>query len=122
MIKTDQGYSIDGITIAPGVVETVISLAAAEVKGVASVGSADAFSAIISAFNAGNSIPTNGISIDIDEQENVSVSITIQARYGYRLVEIADGVRTAIADALKAQIGVDVKSVDVNIEGLTFEE
>ena len=122
MIKTDQGYSIDGITIAPGVVETVISLAAAEVKGVASVGSADAFSAIISAFNAGNSIPTNGISIDIDEQENVSVSITIQARYGYRLVEIADGVRTAIADALKAQIGVDVKSVDVNIEGLTCEK
>ncbi len=122
MIKTDQGYSIDGITIAPGVVETVISLAAAEVEGVASVGSADAFSAIIAAFNAGKSIPTNGIEVDIDEQENVHISIDIRARYGFRLVDIADGVRTAIADALKGQIGVDVASVDVHIEALTFEE
>ena len=38
MKEIDQGYVIDGITIAPGVVETIISLAAAEVPGVAGVG------------------------------------------------------------------------------------
>ena len=122
MRETDQGYEINGSTIAPGVIETIISLAAAEVPGVAGVGTAGAISAIISAFNAGNAIPTGGVSVAIDESENVTVSISVQAFYGYRLVDIADGVRGAIADALSGQIGVDVAAVDVHVDALSFEE
>ena len=107
MKEIDQGYAIDGITIAPGVVETIISLAAAEVPGVAGVGTAGAISTIKSAFNAGNAIP---------------VTISIQAYYGYRLVEIAENVRKAVADALAAQVGVTVTSVDVHVDALSFEE
>ena len=122
MKQTDQGYVIDGITIAPGVVETIISLAAAEVPGVAGVGSADTISAIFAAFNAGNAVPTNGIKIHIDEAENVAVDIEIRASYGHRLVDIADGVRSAISDALIGQIGAEVSQVNVHIESLSFEE
>lgn len=121
MREIDQGYVIDGITIAPGVVETIISLAAAEVPGVAGVGTAGAISTIRSAFNAGNAIPTNGIRIEPLGDKQVAVTISIQAYYGYRLVEIAENVRKAIVDALAAQIGVTVTSVDVHVDALSFE-
>lgn len=121
MKEIDQGYVIDGITIAPGVVETIISLAAAEVPGVAGVGTAGAISTIRSAFNAGNAIPTNGIRIEPLGDKQVAVTISIQAYYGYRLVEIAENVRKAIVDALAAQIGVTVTSADVHVDALSFE-
>ena len=121
MKEIDQGYVIDGITIAPGVVETIISLAAAEVPGVAGVGTAGAISTIRSAFTAGNAIPTNGIRIEPLGDKQVAVTISIQAYYGYRLVEIAENVRKAIVDALAAQIGVTVTSVDVHVDALSFE-
>lgn len=118
----EKEFVVDGTTIAPGVVETIISLAAAEVPGVAGVGNAGAMSAIAAAFNAGKAIPTAGIELEIDEDKQVTVKITIQAYYGYRLVEVADNTRTAIADALKGQLGVDVVSVDIYVDALAFEE
>lgn len=121
MKETDQGYALDGITIAPGVVETIIALAVAEVPGVASVGSADAISAIRAAFNAGNAVPTHGVQIEETGDKELSVSISIHAYYGYRLVEIAENVRKAVAEALLAQLGVTASSVDVHVDALSFE-
>ena len=118
MKEIDHGYAIDGITIAPGVVETIISLATAEVPGVAAGGVGGAISTIKSAFVAGNAVPTNGVQGD----KKVAVTVSIQAYYGYRLVEIAENVRKAVADALAAQIGVTVTSVDVHVDALSFEE
>lgn len=122
MRQTDQGYVTDGITIAPGVIETIISLAAAEVPGVAGVGAADTISSIFAAFNAGKAVPTNGIEIKIDENENVTVDIDIRASYGHRMVDIADGIRNAVSDALLGQIGVEVSQVNVHVDSLSFEE
>lgn len=122
MKEIDQGYVIDGITIAPGVVETIISLAAAEVPGVAGVGTAGAMSTIISAFNAGKAIPMGGVSIEAQGDKKVSVDISIQAFYGYRLVEIAENVRKAVSDALAAQIGVTATAVNVHVDALMFED
>ena len=101
----DQGIELDGVSIAPGVVETIISLAAAEVPGV-----------------SGKAIPTTGIKLAKGEDGKLSVEITIQAYYGYRLTEVAENVRLAIADAIKGQTGADVASVDVYVDGLSFEE
>lgn len=121
MKELDQGYALDGIVIAPGVVETIIALAVAEVPGVAGVGSADAISAIKAAFNAGNAVPTNGVQIESTGDKDVAVTISIQAYYGYRLVEIAEKVRKTVSDALLAQLGVNVTAVDVHVEALRFE-
>lgn len=122
MKEVEQGYMIDGINIAPGVVETIISLAAAEVPGVAGVGAAGAISSIMSAFNAGKAIPTGGVRIESEGERQVAVSISIQAFYGYKLAEVAQNVRKAIVEALAAQIGVDATRVDVHVDALVFEE
>lgn len=117
-----QGFCVNGITIAPGVVETIVSLAAAEVPGVSGVGTAGPISAIAAALNAGRSVPTGGIDLSVDEDSKVSVNITIQAFYGYRLADVAEQVRTAVADALKGQIGAETVSVDVYVDALASEE
>ena len=115
-------FVVGNTTIAPGVVETIVSLAAAEVAGVAGVGNAGPISAISAAFSAGKAIPTGGIKLALNEEGNVEVDISLQAYYGYRLVEVAENVRSAIADALKGQIGVDTAFVDVRVDALAFEE
>ena len=86
------------------------------------MGTAGAISAIAAAFNAGKAIPTTGIKLAKGEDGKLSVEITIQAYYGYRLTEVAENVRLAIADAIKGQTGADVASVDVYVDGLSFEE
>lgn len=120
--EAEQGIKLEGIEIAPGVAETIISLAAAEVEGVAGVGAAGAISTILASFNAGKAIPTAGIKLSVDDANKIAVEITIQAYYGHRLVEVADNVRAAVADALKGQIGAEVASVDIYVDGLAFEE
>lgn len=114
-------FTIANTTIAPGVVETIVSLAAAEVEGVAGVGIAGPMSAITAAFSAGKAIPTAGIDLTMGDDGKVSAQITVQAYYGYRLVDVADGVRTAISDALRGQLGVETASVDVHVDALAFE-
>ena len=120
--EAEQGIKLEGIEIAPGVAETIISLAAAEVEGVAGVGAAGTISTILASFNAGKAIPTAGIKLSVDDANKIAVEITIQAYYGHRLVEVADNVRAAVADALKGQIGAEVASVDIYVDGLAFEE
>lgn len=117
-----KGLTIDGVEIAPGVVETIISLAAGEVDGVAGVGTAGTISSIVSAFNAGRAIPTTGIEVTVGDDNRISVAITIQAYYGHRIVDVAERVRNAVADALKGQTGAEVAAVDVYVDGLAFEE
>lgn len=120
--NTPQGFCVNGITIAPGVVETIVSLAAAEVPGVAGVGTAGPISSIAAALNAGRSVPTAGIKLAVAEDNSVSVNLTIQAYYGYRLADVAAQVREAVADALKGQVGAETSSVDVYVDALAFEE
>lgn len=120
--NTPQGFCVNGITIAPGVVETIVSLAAAEVPGVAGVGTAGPISSIAAALNAGRSVPTAGIKLAVAEDNSVSVNLTIQAYYGYRLADVAAQVREAVADALKGQVGAQTSSVDVYVDALAFEE
>ena len=102
-----QGFCVNGITIAPGV---------------AGVGTAGPISSIAAALNAGRSVPTAGIKLAVAEDNSVSVNLTIQAYYGYRLADVAAQVREAVADALKGQVGAQTSSVDVYVDALAFEE
>ena len=106
---TDQ-MNVEGLSIAPGVMETIISVAASEVDGVASLGSF-ATSGIRSML--ANKPSTSGI--------ETSVAVHVEVYYGYVLPELAAQLRSAIAEALATQAGVEVSSVDVYIDGLQFK-
>lgn len=109
--------NVDGMALAPGVVETIVSIAVGEVEGVASVGSS-ATGGLRSVFAAKPS--TQGIDITVDDEDKLHVAIRVDVYYGYALPDIADKLRQAVADAVSSQVGAQVGSVDVYIDGIQF--
>lgn len=111
--------NVDGMALAPGVVETIISIAAKEVKGVASVGPSGV-GGLRSVF--GSKPSTQGIEVDVDDNDKLNVSIRVDVYYGYVLPEVAQALRASISDAVASQIGIPVGGVDVYIDGIQFAE
>ena len=109
--------TVDGMALAPGVVETIVSIATGDVEGVAVVGSS-ATSGLRSMLGAKPS--TQGIEVSVDDEDNLHVSVRIEVYYGYVLPDLAAKVREAIADAVASQVGVQVGSIDVYIDGIQF--
>ena len=100
----------ESMAIAPGVVETIVTLAVRDVAGVASVGAAP--SGIRSLLSFKQSV--QGVSV------NVSVSLRVQS--GRSLNEIADNVRKSVADAVLSQVGLTVSRVDIRVDGIVFQD
>ena len=109
--------SIDGMNIAPGVVETLVSLAARDVEGVAGIGDI-ATSGIRSLI--GGKPSTQGVEVDVDEENKLHVSIRMHVKSGLVLPDVAQAVRQAVADAINTQVGAEVGAVDIYIDGIQF--
>ena len=113
---TDQS-ALQNMTLAPGVVDTIISITANEMEGVASVGSHMA-SGIRQIWASRPS--TSGIETETDENGKLVVTLHIEVYYGYVLPELAEKLRQAISDALLVQVGIEVARVDVYVDGIQF--
>lgn len=112
--------NVEGMALAPGVAETIVSIAASEVDGVACVGSSSAANrGIRQVF--GQKPSTQGIEVTTDDEGKLAVTIRIEVYYGYVLPDLAAAVRRAIADAVTSQIGAPIASVDVYIDGIQFD-
>lgn len=112
--------NLDGMAIASGVVETIVSIAVREVEGVAAVG-ASAAKGNLRSMLAGKT-PARGIELSVNDESKLEVAVHIDAYFGQVLPEVADRVRNAVADAVASQVGAEVASVDVYIDGLQFAE
>lgn len=110
--------NMDGMAIAPGVLETIVSLAAQSVEGVVSVG--DPTTSGIRSIIGGGKPSTQGIEIENDEDGKLHVSLRLHVKSGQVLPELAANVRKAIDDAINSQVGISVGSVDVYIDGIQF--
>jgi uncharacterized alkaline shock family protein YloU len=54
----------------------------------------------------------------IKDDEEVTVEVSVEVEYGKDMTEIASGVQTGVAKALKDMAGIDVAAVNVNIAGV----
>ena len=109
---------LDGIGLAPGVLDTIVTLAAQSVEGVAAVG-APGIAGLVQKGVA------KGAARAVDvcaEDGSVSVTVHIQVLYGQQLKPVAVGVQKAVAEAITSQVGIDVSAVDVFVDGLVFEK
>ena len=70
---------VDGLGLAPGVMETIVAIAAKEVEGVASVGSST-FTGLRSRFAAKPA--GQGIDVSMNEEQGVDVAVHIDVFYG----------------------------------------
>lgn len=108
----------NGMSVAPGVVDTIIAIAAEEVDGVVSIGQT-ASSSLRSriAGKAGRA----GIETVIEPDGKLGITLHMEVMHGYVLPELAAKVRQSVSDALLVQVGVETAYVDIYVDGITFE-
>jgi uncharacterized alkaline shock family protein YloU len=106
----------EGLDVAPGVLETIVALAAAEVEGVACV-EGSGLAGLMQ--KAGR---TKTVEVALAEDETFAVTVHLSALYGRPLRSVAADVQRAVADALLSQTGHQASSVDVFIDGIVFPE
>lgn len=109
---------LEGLGVAPGVLDTIVLVAAEGVDGVAAVGAAG----LAGLVQKGRKGTARAIDVVTDEETNLTVTIHVQVNYGYKLQEVAKNIQSAVTDALSSQVGVTVASVDVYVDGLVFAE
>ena len=117
-VKLDENAN-GTVSFATDVVATIAGLAANEVEGVASMTSAS--SGIADILNRKSSRNfTKGVRIDIDGNK-VAVDVTIIVEYGSPVPDVAKSLQENIKKAIETMSGLDVKSVDVHVQGVSFE-
>ena len=110
----------EGLTIAPGVVETIVSLAVGQIEGVAQVRASGLPNSFMSALNRKQQ--AHGIIIMADDDKQITVAVHVYIYYGFRLQEVAEKIRRTVFDTLAGQVGIEVARVDVYIDSIQFPE
>lgn len=107
------------VSFATEVVATIAGLAATEVDGVASMSSpSSGFADMFTRKNTRNF--TKGVRIDLDGNK-VTVDITIVVDYGSPVPDVARNIQENVKKAIETMSGLDVRSVDVHVSGISFE-
>ena len=113
-------YTDGSVTFATDVVATIAGLAATEVEGVASM-SSQSTNSLADMFSKKNSRNlTKGVRIDLDSSM-VTVDITIVVEYGSPVPDVAHNIQENVKKAIETMTGLDVRSVDVHVSGISFE-
>ena len=117
-VKLDENPN-GTVSFATEVVATIAGLAATEVEGVASMTSqSNGFADMFSRKNTRNF--TKGVRIDLDGNK-VTVDITIVVEYGSPVPDVARSIQENVKKAIETMSGLDVRSVDVHVSGISFE-
>jgi uncharacterized alkaline shock family protein YloU len=106
--------SLGKTVIADSVVAKVAGIAASTVPGVHALGggAARALGAIRGAIGGDNH--AQGISVEVGELQ-VAADVQIVAEYPTPLQVVADGVRSAVIEAIETLVGLEVTEVNVTI-------
>jgi len=110
---------IDGLGIAPGVLDTIVTFAVESVDGVAAVGAGGLAGLVQKGSRKGTS---RAVDVCVSEAGEISVTVHVQVIYGHKIKEVASAIQAAVADAVTSQVGVDIAAVDVYVDGIVFAE
>lgn len=110
---------LEGLGVAPVVLDTIVTLATESVEGVASVGAPGLAGLVQKGSRKGSS---RAVDVCVAEDGILTVTVHIQIVYGSKLKAVANAVQASIADAITSQVGVTVAAVDVYVDGIVFVE
>jgi len=105
---------LEGLDVAPGVIETIVTLAAEQVDGVACVDNPGIAGLMQKAGR------TKIVDIALADDGTFAVTLHLSASYGRPLRAIAADVQAAVADALLSQTGHSASTVDVFVDAIAF--
>lgn len=104
---------LEGLGIAPGVLDTIVQQAVQTVDGVVAIEGRGV---------AGLVGKAGGIDVEVSEDAALSVAVHVTLAYGVPLQGVAREVQAAVAEALESMVGRAVGSVDVYVDGVSFEQ
>ncbi len=110
---------LEGLGVAPNVLDTIVLVAVESVDGVVAVGAPGLAGLVQKGARKGTA---RAIDVTVVEEDRLSVAIHVQIRYGSRLREVASKIQEVVVEALTSQVGVEVAEVDVFVDGLVFDE
>jgi len=110
---------LEGLGVAPAVLDTIVTLATENVEGVAGVGAPGLAGLVQKGSRKG---PSRAVDVKVADDGALSVTVHVQVVYGSKLKVVANAVQTAVADAVTSQVGVPVEAVDVFVDGIVFAE
>jgi uncharacterized alkaline shock family protein YloU len=106
----------NNLTVAPGVLETIASLAVLEVEGVCALATITP-DTLLRAIISKNSHP----GVFVYERDGVyKLEVHVHVFYGFVRPQVAADIRSSVADALLSQVSIEVSEVDVMIEAIQF--
>lgn len=106
---------LEGLGVAPGVLETIAALATQGVDGVVSIPGTQGLAGLVSKSGS------RGVAVSVIEDGSLHVVLHITVEYGTPLRDVATAVQHAVGDALFTQTGQQVSAVDVFIDDIQFE-
>lgn len=112
-----SNLNFEGMAIAEGVIETIVTIAVQEVDGVAGLTSFHT-GGILGAF--AKKASGRNVEVVVNEDDTVSVVARVIVEYGHPLHDLAQEIRESVADAVMTQIGITVSDVNVFIDGIQF--
>ena len=104
------------------VLATIAGLAVTEVEGVANTvsGSGSFVDMFARKAQSNSKNLTRGIKVDVVGND-VTVNVTIIVEYGSPVPEVASSIQENVKKAIETMTGMNVKSVDVHVQGVSFE-
>ena len=106
--------TLDGMKIAPGVLDTIVTMAVQGVEGIASSSSGHGLGGFV------NRAAGKAVEFALNDAGEITVCVHVRAVYGTQLMDLGKRVQSVVTDAIRSQVGAEVASVDVFIDGIEF--
>ena len=107
------------LNISEDVIGIIAGLAAPEVEGIAgmTLGFVDGINQILGSSKK----YSKGVKISL-EGKKVTIDLYVNVKYGVRIPDIAWAAQNAVKNAVENMTGLEVASVNINVQGITFDK
>lgn len=121
-VSETSGVNVEiasNLTISEDVIGIIAGLAAAEVEGVSgmTLGLVDGINQILGS----NKKYSKGVKIELDNNQ-VVIDLFVIVRYGVKIPDVAFSIQNAVKSSVETMTGLDVKAVNINVQGVTFDK
>lgn len=118
----NEGMNVEianNLTISEDVIGIIAGIAAAEVEGVSgmTLGLVDGINQILGS----NKKYSKGVKIELDGN-NVVIDLYVIVRYGVRIPDVAFSIQNSVKTQVETMTGLNVESVNINVQGVTFDK
>ena len=110
--------NLEGMALAEGVLDTIVALALQDVEGIALPSNATPAGLLGSLTTVRPGLPR--VDARTLEDGTVEFDVHVAATNGTVLPDLAQRVRSAVSDAVLAQVGIEVPVVNVFIDSIQF--